>query len=73
VTSRTIQKARAIHKAGGVEHVWPGRYLVTSTTGREYIVDIKRSRCSCPAEAACSHMAAVELYRSARRKRVRAA
>jgi len=73
MTAPTYQKARTIYLEGGVDAVYPGRYLVTSTTGREYLVDIMRGTCSCPAspDVTCSHMAAVELYRSARRKRVR--
>jgi hypothetical protein len=71
LTGQTYQKARTIYLEGGVDAVYPGRYLVTSTTGREYVVDIKRGTCSCPADVTCSHQAAVELYRSARRKRVR--
>jgi hypothetical protein len=72
VSTETLAKALAIHKAGGVEAVWPGRYLVTSTSGNEYLVDIKRDRCECPSTTTCSHRGAVELYRSARRKRLAA-
>jgi hypothetical protein len=71
LTGQTYQKARTIYLEGGVDAVYPGRYLVTSTTGREYLVDTKRGTCSCPADVTCSHQTAVELYRSARRKRVR--
>jgi hypothetical protein len=73
MTRTTYQKARTIYLEGGVDAVYPGRYLVTSTTGREYLVDIKRGTCACPSTTTCSHKVAVELYRSARRKRVRAA
>jgi len=69
LTQTTIAKARGIYKGGGVENPYPGLYFVTSTSGREYRVTLKNG-CECPSATTCGHEAAVELYRSARRKRV---
>jgi hypothetical protein len=70
VTNKTLTKARAIYEGGGVDAVYPHRYLVTSTSGRTYVVDTRKDTCECISTVPCSHAAAVELYRSARRRRV---
>ena len=69
LTNRTLLKAKTIYNAGGVEHVYPHRYLVHSTSGETYTVNTRTDTCECTATVTCSHMAAVEFYRSARRKR----
>jgi hypothetical protein len=70
VTKTTLAKARTIYKEGGVERVAPTTYHVTSTSGEIYAVELTLDRCSCatPKGMNCSHKAAVELVRSARRK-----
>ncbi len=70
MTSKTLSKARTIYKAGGVERVAPTTYHVTSTSGETYVVELTLDRCTCatPKGMMCSHRAAVELARSARRK-----
>lgn len=70
MTSKTLLKARNIYKAGGVERVAPSTYHVLSTSGETYAVELTLDRCTCPATGMCSHKAAVELARSARRKAV---
>jgi hypothetical protein len=73
MTTKTMSKAREIYRSGGVEPLAPHRYLVTSTSGRDYLVNTRLDTCECPSVTTCSHRAAVELYRSARRKRLAAA
>jgi histone H3/H4 len=70
MTSKTLLKAREIYKDGGVERVAPTTYHVLSTSGETYAVELTLDRCSCatPKGMNCSHRAAVELARSARRK-----
>lgn len=67
---QTLSKARQIFQEGGVERVAPTTYHVTSTSGEIYAVELTLDRCSCatPKGMNCSHKAAVELVRSARRK-----
>ena len=72
MTNKTLAKARAIDNAGGVDNVYPHRYLVTSTSGKVYTVDTRNDRCDCISTVTCSHQTAVEFYRSARRRRVAA-
>jgi len=70
VTNKTLLKARTIYKAGGVERVRPTLYHVHGTSGEAYAVELTLDRCTCatPKGMMCSHRAAVELARSARRK-----
>ena len=70
MTNKTLLKARAIYEGGGVDNTYPHRYLVTSTTGRTYVVDTRKDTCECISTVTCSHLTAVEFYRSARRRRV---
>jgi len=70
VTNKTLTKARAIYEGGGVDNVYPHRYIVESTSGRTYTVDTRTDTCDCIATATCSHLAAVEFYRSNRRRRL---
>lgn len=70
MTKQTISKARRIHKSGGVEKTGPSTYRVLSTSGETYFVFLRTDRDTCPATGMCSHKAAVELERSARRKMV---
>ncbi len=73
MTSKTLLKARMIVEEGGVERVAPTTYHVTSTSGETYAVELTLDRCTCLAHKGgmmCSHRAAVELERSARRKAV---
>ena len=70
MTDQTLAKARTIYKTGGVECVYPHRYLVTSTSGKTYVVDTCKDTCECLSTLTCSHLTAVEFYRSARRRRV---
>ncbi len=70
VTKQTIQKARSNYRENGVECVFPHRYLVHSPSGEDYVVDTARDTCDCISTLPCSHMVAVELFRSARRRRV---
>jgi len=68
MTSKTLLKAKAIYKAGGVNQVHYRTFAVTSTTsGEEYIVNVKTDRCSCPSTTTCSHISAVNIFRSHRR------
>ncbi len=69
---RTLSKARRIFQEGGVERIAPTTYHVTSTSGEIYVVELTLDRCNCdtPKGMNCSHKAAVELERSARRKAV---
>ncbi len=68
MTTKTLTKARRIHKEGGVRMTGPTDYRVRSTSGERYFVFLLTGRCTCPAAGMCSHKAAVELARSARRK-----
>ena len=70
MTNRTLLKARAIYEGGGVENTYPHRYLVTSTSGRTYAVNTRNDTCDCIATTTCSHLTAVEFYRSARRRKL---
>ena len=70
MTSKTLLKARTIYKAGGVDRVAPTTYHVTSTSGEVYAVELTLDRCNCLATGMCSHKAAVELARSARRRAI---
>ncbi len=72
MTNKTLTKARAIYEGGGVENTYPHRYLVTSTTGKTYAVDTHHDTCECISTVTCSHMTAVEFYRSARCRRLAA-
>lgn len=68
MTLGTLLKAKAIYKAGGVNQVHFRTFAVTSTSGEEYIVNVKTDRCSCPSTTTCSHMSAVNIHRSHRRR-----
>lgn len=68
MTIKTLSKARMIFEEGGVERVAPSTYHVLSTSGETYVVELTLDRCTCPSTTPCSHRAAVELARSARRK-----
>lgn len=68
----TLHKAVRIYQGGGVSCGYPGVYAVTSTSGNEYIVNVKTDRCSCPSETTCSHVSAVNIFRSHRRRRLAA-
>ena len=72
MTSKTLLKAKSIIKEGGVERVAPTTYHVLSTSGEAYVVELTLDRCTCPTPKGgmCSHRAAVELARSARRRAV---
>lgn len=70
MTAKTLSKARRIFQDGGVEKTGPTSYRVKSTSGETYFVFLGTDRCTCPATGMCSHKAAVELVRSARRKMV---
>jgi uncharacterized Zn finger protein len=72
VTSKTLLKARKIVEEGGVKKTATTTYRVKSTSGEAYLVFLRTDRCTCPATGMCSHKAAVELERSARRKAVAA-
>ncbi len=72
MTSKTLLKAKAIYKAGGVERMGACSYRVTSTSGQHYAVWTDFGRCTCPARVTSSHMAAVDIHRS-KRHAVRAA
>lgn len=72
MTNKTLQKARAIYEGGGVDNVYPHRYLVTSTSGKVYAVNTRTDTCDCIATVTCSHMAAVEFYRAHRRRQLAA-
>ncbi len=69
MTSKTLSKARRIFQEGGVRMTGPTDYRVLSTSGETYFVFLLTDRCTCPATGICSHKAAVELARSARRIR----
>jgi uncharacterized Zn finger protein len=68
MTSKTLTKARKIYKAGGVKKTATTTYRVRSTSGEAYLVHLRTDTCTCPATGMCSHKAAVELARSAKRK-----
>ncbi len=70
MTSTTLAKARSIYKAGGVNQIHYHTFAVTSTSGEEYIVNMKTDHCSCPSTTTCSHMSAVNIHRSHSRRRV---
>lgn len=70
MTNKTLLKAKTIYKMGGVDNVYPHRYLVTSTSGKVYTVDTRNDRCECISTVTCSHQTAVEFYRSDRRRRL---
>ncbi len=69
MTNRTLAKAKAIYKSGGVERVAPTTYHVTSTSGEIYAVELTLDRCSCPATTTCSHISAVNIARACRRSK----
>jgi hypothetical protein len=68
VTIQTLLKAKTIFKAGGVNQVHFHTFAVTSTSGEQYVVNVKKDRCSCPSTTTCSHMSAVNIHRSHRRR-----
>ncbi len=68
MTIQTLLKAKAIHKAGGVNQIHFQTFAVLSTSGEEYIVNMKTDHCSCPSTTTCSHMSAVNIFRSHRRR-----
>ena len=68
MTTTTLAKARSIYKSGGVNQVHFRTFAVTSTSGEEYIVNVKTDRCSCPSTTTCSHISAVNIFRSHRRR-----
>lgn len=73
MTNKTLAKAKAIYKGGGVERTGPSSYRVTSTSGETYGVWTKPSYCTCPTpkDLVCSHQAAVDLA-IAKRERIKA-
>lgn len=70
MTSKTLAKAQAIFKKGGVERTGPSSYRVTSTSGEVYGVWTRPSYCTCPTprHLTCSHQAAVDLAIAKRRQ-----
>ena len=69
MTNRTLAKAKAIYKAGGVERTGETLYTVYSTSGETYVVSTSLDRCTCPATTTCSHISAVNIVRACRRSR----
>ncbi|CAN5714779.1 hypothetical protein BH24ACT22_BH24ACT22_10930 [soil metagenome] len=69
MTSKTLLKAKAIYKAGGVERTGPTNYRVLSTSGETYLVFLRTDRCTCPATTTCSHISAVNIARACRRSK----
>ncbi len=67
MTSKTLAKAKAIVKAGGVERTGVRIYRIKSTSGEEYGVVLgERAVCTCPSRTTCSHIAAAEIVRARR-------
>jgi len=67
MSPKTLHKAKAIHKRGGVTQAYFRTYAVTSTSGKTYDVDLAADTCTCPARVTCSHISAANIHRALRR------
>ena len=64
MSPKTLHKAKAIHKRGGVTQAYFRTYAVTSTSGKTYDVDLAADTCTCPARVTCSHISAANIHRA---------